>query len=224
MANALAKPIRHAHDARALSAPHTFPDGLQHMKTTLLTAENYTCSPWKNGGGVFTDIADAHRADAPVKDWDSLLWRFASTPIVAPGPFSYMPGIDRLQMVVGGRGLVLKGRDREFDEREPFTTVRFTGELAIVTELEAGPVEVVNLMARRGAVEIELSALTEPGDRRLSARTHLVYAACGDCSIRLDGAKFAIPDRSTLKVELARPSQLTLALGLAVLGSIEIVG
>ncbi|WP_187435871.1 HutD/Ves family protein [Bradyrhizobium hipponense] len=194
------------------------------MKTTLLKPENYTRSAWKNGGGVFTDIADAHRADAAAKDWDSLLWRFAATPIVSPGPFSYMPGIDRLQMVVGGRGLVLKAQDREFDEREPFTAVRFTGELAIVTELEAGPVEVVNLMARRGAVEIELSARTEPGDRRLSAGTHLVYAACGDCSIRLDGAELAIPDKSTLKVELTRPSQLTLVLGLAVLASIEIVG
>ncbi len=92
------------------------------MKTTLLKPEDYTRSPWKNGGGIFTDIADAHRADAPVKDWDSLLWRFAATPIVAPGPFSHMSGIDRLQMVVGGRGLVLKARGQEFDEREPFTT------------------------------------------------------------------------------------------------------
>jgi environmental stress-induced protein Ves len=120
------------------------------MKTTLLKSEDYTRSPWKNGGGIFTDIADAHRTEAAVKDWDSLLWRFASTPIVAPGPFSHMPGIDRLQMVIGGRGLVLKAPGQEFDEREPFTTVRFTGEMEIVTELEAGPVEVVNLMARRG--------------------------------------------------------------------------
>lgn len=194
------------------------------MKTTLLKSENYTRSPWKNGGGVFTDIADAHRADAPVKDWDSLLWRFAATPIVAPGPFSYMPGIDRLQMVVGGRGLVLKARGQEFDEREPFTTVRFTGELAIVTELEAGPVEVVNLMARRGAADIELLALREPGDRQLPAGTHLLYAACGDCGIRLDGQDFVISNGSTLRVELIAPSQLALGSGLAVLGSIQVVG
>lgn len=58
------------------------------MKTTLLKFEDYIRSPWKNGGGIFTDIADAHRPGAAVKDWDSLLWRFASTPIVAPGPFS----------------------------------------------------------------------------------------------------------------------------------------
>jgi environmental stress-induced protein Ves len=194
------------------------------MKTTLLKSEDYTRSPWKNGGGIFTDIADAHRADAAVKDWDSLLWRFAATPIVAPGAFSYMQGIDRLQMVVGGRGLVLKSPGQEFDEREPFTTVRFTGELEIVTELEAGPVEVVNLMARRGAVKIELEALREPGDRQLSAGTHLLYAARGDCSIRLGGADFAISHENTLKVELTGASTLALVSGLAVLGSIQIVG
>lgn len=194
------------------------------MKATLLKSEHYTRSPWKNGGGIFTDIADAHRPGAAVKDWDSLLWRFASTPIVAPGPFSHMPGIDRLQMVVGGRGLVLKSPTQEFDEREPFRTVRFTGEMAIVTELEAGPVEVVNLMARRGAAEIELEALKEPGERPLPAGTHLVYAARGGCRIRLDAEDFAISHENTLKVELTATSTLALVSGLAVLGSIKIVG
>ncbi|MCK1384430.1 HutD family protein [Bradyrhizobium sp. 21] len=194
------------------------------MKITLLKSEDYTRSPWKNGGGVFTDIADAHRADAPAKDWDSLLWRFASTPIVAPGPFSYMPGIDRLQMVVNGRGLVLKSPTQEFDEREPFTTVRFTGELEIVTALEEGPVEVVNLMGRRGAVAIELEALRQPGERQLAAGTHLVYAARGDCRIRLDGEDFAIPDGGTLKVELTGALRLLLISGVAVLGSIQVAG
>ncbi|MCK1396252.1 HutD family protein [Bradyrhizobium sp. 1] len=194
------------------------------MKTTLLKSEDYTRSPWKNGGGIFTDIAGAYRADASAKDWDSLLWRFASTPIVAPAPFSFMPGIDRLQMVVGGRGLVLKSPTQEFDEREPFTTVRFTGEMEIVTELEAGPVEVVNLMARRGAAGIELVALREPGDRPLSAGTHLVYAVSGDCSIRLNSEDFVIPDGGTLKVELTEASSLALVSGIAVLGSIQVIG
>ncbi|MGL9621471.1 HutD family protein [Bradyrhizobium sp. U531] len=194
------------------------------MKITLLKSEDYTRSPWKNGGGIFTDIAGAWRADAAAKDWSSLLWRLASTPIVAPGPFSHMPGIDRLQMVVGGRGLVLKSPTQEFDERQPFTTVRFTGEMEIVTALEDGPVEVVNLMARRGAAEIELVALREPGTRQLAAGTHLVYAARGDCRVRLDGEDFSISHEDTLKVELDATSQLALVSGLAVLGSIRPVG
>ncbi|WP_375161784.1 HutD family protein [Bradyrhizobium sp. RDT46] len=194
------------------------------MKTTLLTPEDYTRSPWKNGGGIFTDIAGAWRTEAATKDWSSLLWRFASTPIVAPGPFSHMPGIDRLQMVVNGRGLVLKSPTQEFDEREPFTTVRFTGEMEIVTVLDEGPVEVVNLMARRGAAEIELVALMEPGTRQLAAGTHLVYAARGDCRVRLDGEDFAIPGTGTLRVDLTEASTLALVAGLAVLGSVRLLG
>lgn len=119
---------------------------------------------------------------------------------------------------------MLKAPGREFDEREPFTTVRFTGEMEIVTALEAGPVEVVNLMARRGAAEIELGALQEPGERPLPAGTHLLYAACGDCSIRLDGEDFAISHDNTLKVELTAAAMLALVSGLAVLGSIKITG
>lgn len=194
------------------------------MKTTLLTPEDYTRSPWKNGGGIFTDIAGAWRTEAAVKDWSSLLWRLASTPIVAPGPFSHMPGIDRLQMVVNGRGLVLKSPTQEFDEREPFTTVRFTGEMEIVTALEEGPVEVVNLMARRGAAEIELVALMDPGTRQLAAGTHLVYAARGDCRVRLDGEDFAIPGTGTLRIDLTEASPLALVAGLVVLGSVRLLG
>ena len=135
------------------------------MKTTLLKSEDYARSPWKNGGGIFTDIADAHRAESNVKDWDSLLWRFASTPIVAPGPFSHMPGIDRLQMVIGGRGLVLKAPGQEFDEREPFTTVRFTGEMEIVIggkqpgqkgEADARSTSVVSRTLQLGGAEVTL--------------------------------------------------------------------
>lgn len=135
-----------------------------------------------------------------------------------------MPGIDRLQMVVAGRGLVLKAPGQEFDEREPFTTVRFAGELEIVTALEAGPVEVVNLMARRGAAEIALVALREPGERELAAGTHLVYAVSGDCGIRLNSEDFVIPGGCTLKVELTRAARLAFVSGLAVLASIQLVG
>ncbi len=153
-----------------------------------------------------------------------MIWRFAATPIVAPGPFSHMPGIDRLQMVVGGRGLVLKAPGEEFDEREPFKTVRFTGELSVVTELEAGPVEVVNLMARRGAAEIAMEAVTSQGERPLAAGTHLLYAACGDCSIRIGKETFALGNLATLKLELSEAATLTLVSGMAVLGSIRVIG
>ena len=90
------------------------------MKITLLKSENYARSPWKNGGGIFTDIADAHRKDAHTKNWDTLLWRVASTPIAAPGPFSHQPGSARLQMWRGLSGRGPKALGQALDDGERF--------------------------------------------------------------------------------------------------------
>lgn len=190
------------------------------IAVTPLSPDGYGRSPWKNGGGIFIDIADAYRDDAPVRDWDSLLWRFGRTAITTPGPFSYLPDIARMQMVVKGRGLVLEAPDQQFDERRPFTSVRFPGELEIVTRLEAGPVEVVNLMANRAATEIDLLAITRPGMMSLGKGTHLIYAASGESLVRIDGAGYPLVDDGALRLDLTSPVQLSLVSGLVVIGSI----
>ena len=188
------------------------------MAVTRLDPDGYRRLPWKNGGGTLIDIADAYRADAP-RDWSSLLWKFGRTAIVEPGPFSHLPGLTRMQMVVKGRGLILVSADQEFDERQPFTPVRFPGELAIVTRLEAGPVEVVNLMANT-AFAIDLVALTEPGVRTLAAGTHVVYAAAGDSLVGIDGATHPLHDDHALRLDSTSPAQLSLVSGTIVVGSI----
>lgn len=114
-----------------------------------LTPSQYKRTPWKNGGGVTVDI---------VVEGD---WRFGRTPITAPGPFSDYSGHDRLQLLVSGSGLVLETPDSEIDVRRPFHPVRFAGETKIVSRLEAGPVEVVNLIGRRDAVSLDLQVLPE---------------------------------------------------------------
>jgi environmental stress-induced protein Ves len=117
---------------------------------TRLDPSQYKRTPWKNGGGVTVDIA--------VEGDD---WRFGRTPITTPGPFSDYTGYDRLQVLVGGRGLVLETPDGEIDVRRPFHPVRFVGETKIVSRLEAGAVEVVNLIGRRAVVSLDLQVLPE---------------------------------------------------------------
>ena len=52
--------------------------------------------------------------------------------------------------MIGGRGLVLDIEGgAALDVREPFRPVRFRGEDRITSRLEAGPVEVLNLIADR---------------------------------------------------------------------------
>src|SRR5581483_3153358 len=115
---------------------------------TTLDPAGYRKTPWKNGGGVTVDIAE--QGDA---------WRFGRTPITTPGPFSDYTGFDRAQVLVAGRGLVLQTPDGEIDVRAPFMPVAFAGETPIVSCLEAGPVEVVNLIGNRATVRIDLQVL-----------------------------------------------------------------
>ena len=42
---------------------------------TRLDPKTYRRTPWKNGGGVTVDIADAYAAGAERGAWSGMLWR-----------------------------------------------------------------------------------------------------------------------------------------------------
>jgi environmental stress-induced protein Ves len=142
-----------------------------------LDPKAYRRTPWKNGGGVTTDIADDYAPGAEPGSWSGMLWRFGFTQIVAPGPFSDLAGFDRILTVIGGRGLVLEIEGgAALDVRQPFRPVRFRGEDRIVSRLEAGPVTVLNLLADRMMHAIDVVILTAGEMRLLDAAVHVVYA------------------------------------------------
>ena len=121
------------------------------IRLTAIDPAAFRHTPWKNGGGVTTDIAESMLPGFAPGSWEGMVWRFGRTAIVTPAPFSDLSGFDRLQVLVSGSGLVLETPDGEIDVRQPFKPVRFAGETPIVSRLEAGPVEVVNLIGDRVA-------------------------------------------------------------------------
>ena len=94
-----------------------------------------------------------------------------------------------MQVLVAGSGLVLKTPDGEIDVRQPFRPVRFAGETPIVSRLEAGPVEVVNLIGHRAKVKIDIVVLDEGRTLRLEPGTHFVYTPHGEATV--DGPRRA---------------------------------
>jgi hypothetical protein len=172
---------------------------------TLLQPSDYRRTPWKNGGGITIDIAE-HGDD----------WRFGRTPITAPGPFSDYTGYDRLQVLVAGRGLVLHTPDGDIDVRTPFKPVRFRGETPIVSELEAGPVEVVNLIGARAKVRLDLVVLNAGASRELGKGIHFVYAPTA--AARVDGR--GLPADHCLRLEPEGPTMLAVQDGIVLVGSI----
>jgi environmental stress-induced protein Ves len=176
---------------------------------TALDPGGYRRTPWKNGGGITVDIAE-----------DDGVWRFGRTPITAPGPFSDYTGFDRVQVLVAGRGLVLETPDGEIDVRTPFKPVRFTGETPIVSRLEAGPVEVVNLIAARAKVWIDVQMLHAGATLGRSAGTHLLYAVDGPVALTVDGKPHRLEADHTLRLSASSPTMIGCTGGVLLLGSV----
>jgi environmental stress-induced protein Ves len=176
---------------------------------TRLDPRQYRRTPWKNGGGTTIDIAE-----------DGDRWRFGRTPITAAGPFSDYSGFDRIQVLVRGSGLVLDTPEGEIDVRAPFRPVRFAGETPIVSRLEDGPVEVVNLIGAREKVKIDLDIL-DAGERGVVGRgTHIAYCADGPATIEVGGKLHRLPAHHALRVEADGPTTLACKGGRAVVASI----
>lgn len=174
-----------------------------------LDPAGYRRTPWKNGGGVTVDIAEHEDA-----------WRFGRTPITTPGPFSDYTGFDRAQVLVAGRGLVLQTPDDCIDVRTPFRPVAFAGETPIVSRLESGPVEVVNLIGNRAKVRVDLQVLHAGAAMGRSAGTHIVYAAQGPAALTIDGTAHRLATDHALRLEVGSPTMVACTGGVLLLGSV----
>jgi len=178
----------------------------------------YRHVPWKNGGGVTTDIAGEYRAGAQPGGWDGMIWRLSRTRIEAPGPFSDLPGCDRLLAVIDGSGLVLHPKGRPpLDVRKPFQAVRFAGEWPIDSELTEGPVGVLNLLADRTKVAIDLSFVAAPGQATLPA-AHSILLALTPARARLDSETVSIGRNGAISV--AGAGEVTIDDGLVAIATL----
>jgi environmental stress-induced protein Ves len=189
---------------------------------TPLPPEGFGRTPWKNGGGVTIDIAAAYLPGAVVGGWQGMLWRFGRTGITIGAPFSDLSGYERMQVVIEGSGLVLETPDGEIDVRRPFRPVRYDGGTPIVSRLENGPVEVVNLMADRRRCEIDLAVATANEALALSPGTHIVYAPGQSVSGQAGDGPIAIDSGHALRIDAGSDFRLALAAGQAVVASVRL--
>lgn len=193
---------------------------MDDLVLTHLDPAGYGRAPWKNGGGITIDIASEYRDGAAAGAWTGMVWRFGRTAITAPAPFSDLSGHDRQQVVVAGSGLVLETPDGEIDLREPFRPVGYDGGLSIVSRLEDGPVEVVNLIADRTQAQIGLAVLQAGSMLILQPGTHLIYAAAGPVALVVDELAAPLASDHALRIDALRSVTLHGEAGRGLLASI----
>ncbi|MGD7358160.1 HutD/Ves family protein [Ralstonia pseudosolanacearum] len=151
----------------------------------LLLPETMRRMPWKNGGGITTEIAIA----PPGATLDAFDWRISTARVEAAGPFSRFAGIDRSLSVIAGGCLTLHRADGETVTLAPGgAPVRFAGETAIHVTLDA-PLSDFNVMTRRGAWAHRAETLAmAAGERRVLSPVRqgmqwMVYCARGGLSV-----------------------------------------
>ena len=132
--------------------------------------------PWKNGRGVTRELALwPEGASLARLDFD---WRISAAPVDEPGPFSVVPGVERILVVTEGAGCELVHGDFAPRARlRRLVPYRFSGAWPTKAELPHGPVSDFNVMFVPDRVQASVEALTL-GARRLreSLRAGQVFA------------------------------------------------
>jgi environmental stress-induced protein Ves len=149
----------------------------------ILRASDHRQMPWKNGGGVTTEIAIAPPG-ASVGDFD---WRISMATVASDGPFSRFDGIDRTLTVLSGEGLELGVESapllRLIPAGKPYP---FPGDMAASARLLAGPVTDFNVMTRRRHWTHSVDNLSINGTQVLPVGTDIVVIFCRSGKITLD--------------------------------------
>lgn len=144
---------------------------MSELSVGLLRREEQALTPWRNAGGVTRELASG-TVDG------QLLWRVSIARIDEPGAFSAWPGLHRTLMLLTGDQVVLTvaGNDHAVLRGQ---TSEFSGSAEVLCALPGGPVEVLNVMTRRGTppVELHVHDLREGG----------VELSPGDLAVLLEG-------------------------------------
>lgn len=146
----------------------------------------HTAMPWANGRGTSYEVARSSEAD-----W---VWRVAIAPVIEPGPFSILPGVDRWLAVTDEASLelVVDGLARRLGRGD---VIAFAGESIVTAQLPVGPTRDYGLMVRRGMASGSLSV---SGSGRCRGG---IFVAIGDSVIGLSTESIRLGDGDALIVD-----------------------
>ncbi len=170
------------------------------MHARLITPADYRRMPWKNGGGVTTEIA-VHGGGL-----DGFGWRLSIADIAQGGPFSVFAGCDRCITVIEGEGMTLAvdgDAPRALRRLQPFA---FSGDSAVECALLGGPIRDFNVICDRDRWRARVQWLG--GERlrcaspRLAAGHVLAFVLSGALRVRAgDEAWWTCGEGETLHLE-----------------------
>lgn len=142
----------------------------------VIKPAEYRAMPWKNGGGVTTEIW----ASPPSGAFD---WRVSIATVNADGAFSAFTGYERHIMTLSGEGMVLDIEGRGKFTLEALLPFSFSGDAKVHGSLLQGAVLDFNLMVRRDFGSGTLRVTECKAGHRLGSEKNLclAYVLQGEC-------------------------------------------
>jgi uncharacterized protein len=129
-----------------------------------LTSQDYRKMPWRNGGGVTTELL----VEPPSSD--RFLYRVSVADVASDGPFSRFEGYDRHIMLVDGAGMTLDcGEHGRIDLTARYEPRTFSGDWEVHGKLTAGAVRDFNLIVDRARATSSLEVRVLDAPERLTA-------------------------------------------------------
>ncbi|WP_109477509.1 HutD family protein [Paraburkholderia sp. C35] len=143
-----------------------------HASIRFFDCTSLAPEPWANGGGTTRTVAQQSTDD------HALDWRVSIATLDGPAKFSVFSGLDRTLVLLDEGTVELHSQDGASVAR-PGQPVQFSGDLLMWASMSVRPVNVLNVMTRRGACHAAVSVATH--SMRVSpASTHLLLCVAGE--------------------------------------------
>lgn len=143
----------------------------------IVRSNSHREMPWKNGGGVTTEIA----VFPPGANLENFEWRVSIAMIAKDAPFSTFPGVQRRMFMLDGRGarVSIGGAPPVLMTRSsmPF---EFDGEAVVHADLVDGMIAVLNVMTRRGKCRAVAERMQMIGESEFNTAAPIALLLCRD--------------------------------------------
>lgn len=144
--------------------------------------------PWKNGLGATTELAIGPAGATLAGPFD---WRLSIAELKVSGPFSQLPGIERIIAQLEGPPMRLEHDSGDSRALALLTPYRFQGEWATSATL-SGPARDFNVMAARAKLSPAVSVHHMRGGSRVSTLTRAsvtaIYGLSGKIGVTVQGS------------------------------------
>ena len=123
------------------------------------SSKDFKIMPWTNGGGTTTELFRIENSLA-----SSFLFRLSLANVNQDGPFSIFQGIDRVLLLIEGKGMELCSSENIIRVNNKLVPYSFNGEEDIKCRLIQGPCIDFNIMTDRKYAKSAISVIHPEAD------------------------------------------------------------